>query len=130
MAHDHDHDHGEGSELSTRLTFLLLVIIAIQSVLVLVNVFLPVTELPVSADAAQVSLGANIWFWLRVGVGLLFPLALAFMAWQSSVVRAMMSATGCCTSPWARCWPARCWRARCCSAQPDHCIRGEAWRVR
>jgi hypothetical protein len=76
------------------LTFLLLVIIALQSVLVLVNVLLPVSELPVSADATQVSLGANIWFWLRVGVGLLFPLALAFMAWQSSVVRAMMSATG------------------------------------
>ncbi|MBI2760033.1 MAG: hypothetical protein HYX51_01240 [Chloroflexi bacterium] len=76
------------------LTFLLLVIIAVQSVLVLINVLLPVNELPVSADATQVSLGANIWFWLRVGVGLLFPLALAFMAWQSSVVRAMMSATG------------------------------------
>lgn len=76
------------------MTLLLLVAIAIQCVLMVVNVIVPVRELPVSLDVPDVSLGANLWFWLRVGVGLLFPLALAFMAWQSSVIRAMMSATG------------------------------------
>lgn len=76
------------------LTLLLLVVLGIQSVLVAVNVALPVRELPANPDLPEVSLAANMWFWLRVGVGLVFPLALAFMAWQSSVVRAMMSATG------------------------------------
>jgi hypothetical protein len=33
-------------------------------------------------------------FWLRIGVGLVFPVVLTYMAWQSSIVRAMMSATG------------------------------------
>jgi hypothetical protein len=36
----------------------------------------------------------NAAFWLRVGVGLLFPIALAVMAWRSSIERGMMSATG------------------------------------
>jgi hypothetical protein len=76
------------------LTLLLLVVVAVQAVLVIVNVIVPAHEIPVGPDTTQVSLGANLWFWLRVGVGLVFPLALAFMAWQSSIVRAMMSATG------------------------------------
>jgi hypothetical protein len=76
------------------LTLLLLIVVAVQSVLVAINVVLPVGEMPAGLDTPDVSLGANIWFWLRVGVGLVFPLALAFMAWQSSVIRAMMSATG------------------------------------
>lgn len=76
------------------LTLLLLVVVGVQSLLVLVNVVLPVREVPVGPDVPDVGLAANIWFWLRIGVGLVFPLGLAFMAWQSSVVRAMMSATG------------------------------------
>lgn len=76
------------------LTLLLLVLLAAQTLLVGANVIIPAGTLPAGADALETNLGANLWFWLRVGVGLLFPLALAFMAWQSSVVRAMMSATG------------------------------------
>lgn len=76
------------------LTLLLLTVVAVQSVLVAINVILPVGQAPVILDGPAVSLGANLWFWLRVGVGLVFPLVLAYMAWQSSVIRAMMSATG------------------------------------
>lgn len=76
------------------LTRLLIVVVAVQAVLVAVNAVVPVRELPANPDIPEVSLAANLWFWLRVGVGLVFPLALAVMAWQSSVVRAMMSATG------------------------------------
>ncbi len=76
------------------LTLLMLIVVGLQIVLVAVNVALPVRILPSGPDVPDVSLGANIWFWLRIGVGLIFPLALAFMAWQSSMVRAMMSATG------------------------------------
>ncbi len=76
------------------LTKLLLAVLVVQTVLVIINAAIPVRLLPANPDTGEVSLGANMWFWLRIGVGLVFPLALAFMAWQSSVVRAMMSATG------------------------------------
>lgn len=76
-----------------RLTLVLLVALAVQTALVTINIFIPARYVPIS-DTDGVSLGANLFFWLRIGVGLIFPLALAFMAWQSSVIRAMMSATG------------------------------------
>ena len=76
------------------LTFLLLVVLAVQAVLLIANATIPVRETPESTALLAGSLGSNPAFWLRVGVGLLFPLALAAMAWQSSKERAMMSATG------------------------------------
>ncbi len=33
-------------------------------------------------------------FWLRVGVGVVFPLGLCYMVWRTARVRSMMSATG------------------------------------
>ena len=76
------------------LTFLLLAVLAIQGVLLIVNAAVPAREVPESTALLAGSLGSNPAFWLRVGVGLLFPLALAYMAWRSSVEGAMMSATG------------------------------------
>ncbi len=76
------------------LTFLLLVVLAVQAVIVIVNASIPAREVPETAAALAGSLGSNPAFWLRVGVGLLFPIALAYMAWRSSSERAMMSATG------------------------------------
>ena len=76
------------------MTFLLLVILAVQGVLLIVNASIPAREVPESTALLAGGLGSNPAFWLRVGVGLLFPLALAYMAWQSSRERAMMSATG------------------------------------
>ena len=76
------------------LTFLLLAILVLQAALLVLNATVPAGDTPESAALMAGSLGANPAFWLRVGVGLLFPLALAYMAWQSSKERAMMSATG------------------------------------
>ena len=76
------------------LTFLLLAVIAVQCVLVIVNAAVPPREVPESTALLAGSLGSNPAFWLRAGVGLVFPLALAYMAWQSSNEHAMMSATG------------------------------------
>ena len=76
------------------LTFLLLATLALQAVLLIVNAAIPVREVPETTAFLAGSLGSNPAFWLRVGVGLLFPLALAYMAWQSSREHAMMSATG------------------------------------
>lgn len=76
------------------LTFLLLAVIAVQCVLVIINAAVPPREVPESTALLAGSLGSNPAFWLRAGVGLVFPLALAYMAWQSSNEHAMMSATG------------------------------------
>lgn len=76
------------------LTFLLLAVLAVQGALLVVNAAIPAREVPESAALLAGNLGSNPAFWLRVGVGLLFPLALAYMAWQSSREQSMMSATG------------------------------------
>ncbi len=76
------------------LTFLLLAILALQAALLVLNATMPARDAPESAALLAGSLASNPAFWLRVGVGLLFPLALAYMAWQSSRENAMMSATG------------------------------------
>ncbi len=59
-----------------------------------VNAAVPVREVPESTALLAGDLGSNPAFWLRIGVGLLFPLALSFMAWRSSTEHSMMSATG------------------------------------
>ena len=76
------------------LTFLLLVAIVVQTGLVILNAAIPPRDAPDTSAALAGSLGSNPAFWLRIGVGLVFPLALSYMAWQSSKERAMMSATG------------------------------------
>ena len=76
------------------LTFMLSIVMVVQAVLLIVNAAVPVREVPESTALLAGGLGSNPAFWLRVGVGLLFPLALSFMAWRSSVEHSMMSATG------------------------------------
>jgi hypothetical protein len=76
------------------LTFLLLVALLLQAALLIVNASLPARDPPETAAALSGALATNPAFWLRVGVGSVFPTALAYMAWQSSNERAMMSATG------------------------------------
>ena len=76
------------------LTFLLLAILVLQAALLVLNATVPARDAPESTALLAGSLASNPAFWLRVGVGLLFPLALAYMAWQSSRENAMMSATG------------------------------------
>ena len=74
------------------LTFALMVVIAFQSAVVVANLMAPGTE-PMPSMAG-LSIGENPALWLRMLVGLLFPVVLAYMAWRSSGERAMMSATG------------------------------------
>ena len=76
------------------LTMLLMAVLALQALLLIVNAAIPPRETPESSAVLAGSLGSNPAFWLRVGVGLLFPLALSYMAWRSSLEQAMMSATG------------------------------------
>jgi len=74
------------------VTAFLLLALVIQVILLAPALALPVRQEP--ANALDVSIGQNPFFWMRVGGGLLFPMALAYMAWDSSGVRAMQSATG------------------------------------
>lgn len=76
------------------MTLFLLAVLVVQILLMSVNAALPVREMPESQGSLGVGLTGNPAFWLRIGVGLVFPVVLTYMAWQSSIVRAMMSATG------------------------------------
>jgi hypothetical protein len=77
-----------------QMSLLLVAALALQFVLLVVGVIAPVREVPLTESAFGVSLGANPAFWLRVAVGILFPLSLAFLAWKAASIRGMMSATG------------------------------------
>jgi len=76
-----------------QMSLLVLSAVAVQTVLVVLAAIAPVREVPLS-DGLGVSLGANPAFWLRVAVGLAFPMFLAWLAWKAAAIRGMMSATG------------------------------------
>lgn len=67
--------------------------LVVQAVLVAAGAVIPPRAVPPS-DAASISLVANPAFWLRAGVGLLFPLAITWLAFKAARIRGMMSATG------------------------------------
>jgi hypothetical protein len=68
--------------------------IVVQLAITTINAAIPVGQ-EVATDALlAIDLPQNPAFWLRIGVGLIFPAALAFMAYKSSQEGAMMSATG------------------------------------
>ena len=76
------------------ITMLTLVALLIELGVTTLNAVIPVGQKLASDALLAVSLPENPAFWLRVGVGLIFPAILAFMAYKSSQERAMMSATG------------------------------------
>jgi hypothetical protein len=76
------------------LVLITLVVLAAETLITLVNAIVPVGEPFESTALLARSLGSNPGFWLRVGIGLIFPLTLAYMAYRSSRERSMMSATG------------------------------------
>jgi hypothetical protein len=76
------------------LVLICIAAIAVELAITSINAVVPVGE-PFESDALlAVGLAQNPGFWLRVGIGILFPLLLAFMAYRSSKERSMMSATG------------------------------------
>jgi hypothetical protein len=76
------------------MTLLTLGAVLIELVVTAINAAIPVGQKLASNALLAVSLPENPAFWLRVGVGLIFPAILAYMAYKSSTERAMMSATG------------------------------------
>ena len=65
-----------------------------QAAFTIVAAAVPVREVPLTQTAFGVELGENPAFWFRVGVGLVFPGVLAWLAWQAAAIRGMMAATG------------------------------------
>ncbi len=73
------------------ITFFLLLVLGFQALLLVPSLALPRDTI---ANSVDTPIGLNPFFWLRVGGGLAFPFALSYMAFDSSGVRAMQSATG------------------------------------
>jgi hypothetical protein len=73
------------------MTLAVLGVIGLQVLLLAINLVAPVRQAPASLSVATAQ---NPAIWLRIGVGLLLPAVLGFMAWQASRMRGMMSATG------------------------------------
>ncbi len=68
--------------------------VLVQALLGLFAVVIPARVVPLSEGSIGVGLSGNPAFWLRVGVGLVFPAAMAWLAWRTARIRGMMSATG------------------------------------
>jgi len=85
---------GLPKEPMEQMSLFVVVALAVQLVLVIAGSVLPVREVPLTDAAFGVVLGRNPAFWLRIGVGLAFPLVTAALAWRSATIRGMMSATG------------------------------------
>jgi hypothetical protein len=76
------------------LALIAIAAVVLELIIIAANAIIP-TGSPLDSSALlAVSLPENPGFWLRVGIGLLFPIALAVMAYVSSKERSMMSATG------------------------------------
>ena len=73
------------------ITFVLLLALGFQALLLIPSLALPRDAI---ANSLDTPIGLNPFFWMRVGGGLAFPFALSYMAFDSSGVRAMQSATG------------------------------------
>ncbi|MCC6237368.1 MAG: hypothetical protein IT299_07320 [Dehalococcoidia bacterium] len=76
-----------------QMSLLVLGAVIVSGVLTMLGAAMPPRVEPV-ASSVTVALVANPAFWLRVGVGLVFPVVLATLAWKAAAVRGMMSATG------------------------------------
>ena len=76
------------------LTLIAIAAVVLELAVTAFNAIIPVGTAIDSNALLAVSLPENPGFWLRVGIGLIFPIVLAYMAYASSKERSMMSATG------------------------------------
>lgn len=76
------------------LAWALIGALVFQSVVVAVNLFVPVRETPTPANPVDVGLALNPALYLRLAVGIAFPAVLAVLSLRTAQMRAMQSATG------------------------------------
>ena len=76
------------------LAWMLIGALAFQAVVLLFNLFIPVRETPSPASPVDVGIFGNPALYLRIGVGIVFPVILAVLSLRTAQLRAMQSATG------------------------------------
>ncbi len=76
------------------LAVILLASLALQTLVLLINLAIPVREAPTPENPVDVGIFANPALYLRIGVGIVFPVVLAWMSLKTTKIRAMQSATG------------------------------------
>jgi hypothetical protein len=76
------------------LAWILIAALAFQAVVMLLNLAIPQRETPASANPLEVGILLNPALYLRIGVGLVFPIVLGILALKTTRIQAMQSATG------------------------------------
>ncbi len=76
------------------LAWILIGSLAFQTVVLAINLVVPVRDTPSPENALEVGIFSNPALYLRVGVGIVFPVILAVLSLKTTQIRAMQSATG------------------------------------
>ena len=76
------------------LDITLLAALGLQTLVLVLNLFIPVRETPTPSSAVDVGIFANPALYLRIGVGLVFPIILGILSFKTTQMKAMQSATG------------------------------------
>jgi hypothetical protein len=76
------------------LAWVLIGSLGLQVLVILLNLFVPVREVPTPENGVDVGIFQNPVLYLRIGVGLVFPLVLAILSLRTVRIHAMQSATG------------------------------------
>jgi len=76
------------------LSWALLAALGFQVLVLVINLAVPVRQTPTPESPVDVSLFLNPVLYLRIGVGLVFPIILAVLSIKTTQIRAMQSATG------------------------------------
>ncbi len=76
------------------LAWALIIALGFQAAVLLLNLVVPVRDTPTPANPVDAGIFGNPAFYLRIGVGLVFPIILAVLSLKTTQMRAMQSATG------------------------------------
>lgn len=76
------------------LDIVLLAALGFQVVVLAINLIVPVREAPTPANSIDVGIFGNPALYLRIGVGLVFPIVLGVLSFKTTQMKAMQSATG------------------------------------
>ena len=77
-----------------QMAILVIGALLLQTVLVCCGALITPRIEPINQSLIIVDLSQNPAFWLRITVGLFFPLILSVLAWRTAQIRGMMSSTG------------------------------------
>ncbi len=76
------------------LDIVLLAALGFQVLVLAINLIIPIREAPTPANPVDVGIFGNPALYLRIGVGLVFPIVLGVLSFKTTQMKAMQSATG------------------------------------